>query len=368
MHRFASRLFAAAFLALMVPTPSPAIDLADGRLMLGGNASWAFEKTNANSYLAADKTGEWATAMFDLFAIAKPADKIVLTAQIGLGGEGEGAAELEWAFGEYRVSDLLRLRAGKVKQPFGNYGELQFVGIARPFFGLATGVYGPANVLASSYSGVGITGEWLGQSGFGLQYDLYGGALSLDLYEPFFDYPRDPATFTGTKVETEEVDNLVGGRLSLSTPWEVTLRLSGFGGRGVRDAERVTTYVVGASLFHRGEKLWASVEGFQSVEAEEKQVSAYAELAYFVTGKAQLAARYERCRMDLADPLYADVPAGLLGHDEVAIGLNWWFTPQVVAKVSLHEVWGKRFAAAEDPLANPKDRTLMFVGGTQFTF
>ncbi len=366
MHRFATRLLAAALLALVVPVRTPAVDLADGKLNVGGNASWAFEKTNANTYLAADKGGEWATAMFDLIATAKPTENIVLTGQIGLERDG---AELEWAFGEYRFSDLLRVRAGKVKQPFGNYGELQFVGIARPFFGLATSVYGPANVLATSYSGVGVTGEWLGESGFGVQYDLYGGALSLDLYEPFFDYPRDPATFTGTEIVTEEVENLVGGRLSLSTPWEVTLRVSGFGGKGQRDGELVTTRVVGASLFHRGERLWASVEAFESVEAEETQVSAYAELAYFVTGKVQVAARYERCRMTLDDPLLAHVPAGLLGHDEAAIGLNWWFTPQVVAKVSVHEAWGKRFVSpGEDPLANPADRTLMFVGGTQFTF
>ncbi len=370
MHRPASRLAVVAFLTLLVPSPSPAFELADGKLSVGGNGSWAFLKTDRNSFLDATSDGEWATAMFDLLAIAKPSEDVVLSAELGfkpVDGSSSAETELEWAFGEYRVSDLLRLRAGKVKQPFGNYAELQFVGVARPFYDLPTSVYGPANVTASSYSGVGVTGEWLGDGGFGVQYDLYGGALALELYEPFFDHPP-PAGFTGTEIAQEVVGNLVGGRLSLATPWEVTLRLSGFGGRAERDAERVTTYVYGASVFHRGEKLWASIEAFQSVEAEEKQLSAYAEAAYFVTPKAQVAARYERCRMELGDPLYAHVPSHLLDHDEVAVGLNWWFTPQVVAKASVHEIWGSRFASSEDPLADPEGRTLMFVAGTQFTF
>ncbi len=373
MHRSASLFAVVVSSTLLVPSSTPAFDLADGKLSVGGNGSWAFLKTDRNSYLEANRDGEWATAMFDLLAIAKPTEDLVLSAQLGfepVESASSAQTELEWAFAEYRVSDLLRVRAGKVKQPFGNYAELQFVGVSRPFYDLPTSVYGPANVTASSYSGVGVTGEWVRDGGFGVQYDIYGGALALKLYEPFFDYPppAPPAVFTGTEVTEEVVGNLVGGRLSFATPWDVTLRLSGFGGRAERDAEKIRTLVYGASLFHRGEKVWMSIEAFQSVEGEEKQVSAYAEAAYFVTQKAQVAARYERCRMELGDPLYASVPSRLLDHDEVAAGLNWWFTPQVVTKVSVHEIWGSRFASSKDPLAVPKDRTLMLVAGTQFTF
>jgi hypothetical protein len=370
----ASRLAAIALMAALIPSPSRAVELADGKLSVGGNASWAFLKTDANSYIDADSDGEWTTAMFDLMAIAKPTEDIVLSAQVGFEPadlDAESGAELEWAFGEYRVSDLLRLRAGKVKQPFGNYAELQFVGVARPFYDLPTSVYGPANVTASSYSGVGVTGEWLAESGFGMQYDVYGGALALEAYEPWKVPNPLPLDFAGVEVEQEVVENLVGGRLSLATPWEITLRLSGFGGKADKDEGDLTYFVYGASALHRGEKLWASIEAFQSVERGfENQLSAYAEAAYFVMPKAQVALRYEMTRLDLEDEATANVRLGLRSHDEVAVGLNWWFTPQVVAKASVHQIWGNRFASAshDDPLADPDGSTLLVVAGTQFTF
>ncbi len=124
-------------LALALPAAAGAVELADGKLSVDGNGSWAFKKTDHNAYLSADPSGNWATAMFDLLLTARLPPDLTLTMQAGFeppsGEAGEGSTELEWAFAEWRISDLARLRAGKVKQPFGNYAELQFVGTVRPF-------------------------------------------------------------------------------------------------------------------------------------------------------------------------------------------------------------------------------------------
>jgi hypothetical protein len=359
-------LLAVIALLLAVPATSSAVELAEGKLTVGGNGAWAFLKTDHNGYLDADPDGEWTTAMFDLLAIAKPTEDIQLATQVGfepVDTDEAMAAELEWAFAEWRASDYARFRAGKVKQPFGNYAEVQFVGVTRPFYDLATSVYGPADVTASAYSGVGVTGEWYAESGFGLQWDAYGGAVDLKDIEPW-ETTGDPLAVP--QVEDQIVENLVGGRLSLSTPWNVTLRLSGFGGKVEKEMEEKNVFAVyGVSLQHRSEKLWVSVEAFQAVEkGDEKQISAYGELAYFLTKSLQLAARYELARADIEE---IDVPARLRNHDEVALGVNWWFSPQVVAKVSAHQTWGYRFITPE-PGMNPSSGTFTLVAGTQFTF
>lgn len=358
-----------AALALAMPTASSAVELADGKLTVGGNGAWAFLKTDHNGFIGADAGGEWTTAMFDLLAMAKPIPDIQLATQVGFEPSEEGtSAELEWLFAEWRASDYARFRAGKVKQPFGNYAELQYVGVSRPFYDLPTSVYGPAFVTASAYNGVGVTGEWMAENGFGVQYDAYGGALQLLDMEPW-ERP-DPAvdpTWAGPQIEEATIENLAGGRLSLLTPWDVTVRVSGFGGKIAKEGGGSANYAVyGLSVQRRGERLWLSLEGFNSTEVgHEQQLSGYGELAYFVTRQLQLAARYELTRAKL-DEIQA--PARLRNHDEVAIGANWWFTPQVVAKASVHQVWGYRFATPEQPFATPKSGTLMFVAGTQFTF
>lgn len=351
-------------LAALLAAPARAVELADGRLSVNGNGSWSYERTDENVYGFADPDGEWTTSMFDLLLSARPTDDVVLTTQLGFEPAGP---ELEWAFAEWRVSDAFRVRAGKVKQPLGNYGELQFIGTARPFFTLPTSVYGPAEIVATSYSGVGLTGELpLGGGGFSLQYDAYGGAVALETLEPYD--ALEPGGAPGPVEPAEvEAENLVGGRLSLVTPWDVTVRASGYGGRTVTDEEEELTLVVyGASVWYRGERLWISAEGFRSQERGlEDHLGGYAEVAFFVLPRLQVAARYEAARVELDE---VDVSSPLLRHDEWAAGLSWWFTPQLVTRVSLHGVRGTRFVTQDEDADAVDDRTLRVVGGVQFTF
>ncbi len=374
-NRIAVALAAAVALA---PAAARAIDVADGKLSINGNGGWAYLRTDHNLYGLAEPQARWDTAMFDLLLSARPMPDLVLNAQIGFdpvsGDEDGDGVSLEWAFAEWRFSDLARLRAGKVKQPFGNYAELQFVGTARPFYTLPQGIYGPSEMAAESYWGVGLTGEALAASGWGLQWDVYGGALGATVYEPWRKLETPPSQEL-QKPEDMLHRDLLGARLSLLTPWDVTLRASGFHAtmqpmEAGEPAEKADLWVAGLSLFYRGEVLWLSAEAFGTREpGAETQRTAYLEAAVFLWRKLQLAARGETVRVSL--PGVATQP--LLQHDEVAVGLNWWFDPSFVVKVSGHAVRGKRFTQAVDPgttfpYAEPTDRTNALVIGTQFTF
>jgi hypothetical protein len=157
-----SSAFRSGLLALLLVAPGAAnaVELGDGKLFLNGNGQWAYQATSRADaiYVDGDGDGDWHTAMFDLLVVAKPTEALTMNAQMGF--ETEGVA-LEWAFLEWRLSDALRLRAGKVKQPLGNYAELRFLGTARPLYDLATSVYGPNNMAAESYEGIGLTGDLL---------------------------------------------------------------------------------------------------------------------------------------------------------------------------------------------------------------
>jgi hypothetical protein len=357
----------AALALVAAPLLASAVSVGDGKLSVNGNGSWAYQRTDENFYLA-DSDGDYDSAMFDLLVTARPSEDLVLSSQLGF---DQDEVELEWAFAEWRLADALRFRVGQVKQPLGNYMELQFVGTARPFFTLPTAVYGPTELGASSYFGVGATGELPFDAGWSLQYDVYGGALEMDVFEPF-EVLEPGHEGEDPDLEEEVVENILGGRVSVATPWNLTLRLSGYFGRMERDAAKQFGFgVLGLSALYRGERLWVSAEAFQSGERNhERHRMAYGEVAFFVTQKVQLAARYELARVKLAG-ISSSSP--LLRHAEAGLGVNYWFSPQLVLKASVHRVDGTRFVGAgqevgEEAAGPPGERTLLFVTGAQFAF
>jgi hypothetical protein len=368
-------------LLLAVPGLANAISLADGKLFIYGNGQWSYQATSAEAvYLEADPDGDWHTAMFDLLMVARPTDELTLNAQMGFEASGEGS--LEWAFLDWKFSDAFRLRLGKVKQPLGNYAELQFTGTARPFYDLATGVYGPNNIAAEAYQGIGLTGDVPFGDGWSFQYDVWGGALMLPTYEPFDWYGGELAgAQPPPSIEEERVENLIGLRASIAAPNQWTFRLSTYGGNVEKDeGERVDFYVAGASAWYRGEKLWFSAETFLSDEVGfERTLTGYVEAAWFLTEKIQVAGRYEISRTDVDELKASD---RLLKHDAYTVGANYWITPVAAIKASVDYVNGSRFLLEESwgggdegagtvtaPLTErPAADTFRFVVGTQFTF
>jgi hypothetical protein len=109
---------------------------------------------------------------------ARPVEKLRVSTLFEL-EQQEGAQKLEpaleYAFAEWKFSEALRVRAGRVKLPFGIYTEILDVGTLRPFFTLPQGVYGPTGTVVPGYNGIGLTGRWSHGGTWALQYDVYGG-------------------------------------------------------------------------------------------------------------------------------------------------------------------------------------------------
>ena len=378
----------AGILALgLAALPAAAQDLGD-RVKLNGFGGWAVGDTDGNEYLGGEEDREYDSITFALATTAEVGDRLIINAQFFAENEDEEVkTELEYAFAEWTFSDLLKLRGGLVKQPFGIYTELYDVGTVRPFFDLPQGIYGPAETIAEAYQGVGITGRRDFAGGWGLQYDLYAGEIGLDSTErsnPLLDFEGDAADSDaadsdgadsdGEEGEEEEEEggleklkDMLGGRLSFFAPGgKVSFGVSGYFGTPEEDEEGSATHEVLGAHFQYLDADWSvRLEathrhgGDEDIEGD----AFYLELARYLDRHWQVAARYDWSELE-AEQVET---ASLLAHEDWALGLNYWFNANFVIKLSYHLVDGNLYASTEQ-LDDLETETRLLQLGLQFSF
>lgn len=346
---------------LLAAAPARAAQVSE-QLSVNGYGGWAYGITNGDRYLVGDGDGRYDNASFALLLNARPSESVVAAGQISYEGE---AFELEWAFVEWRTSDLLRVRIGKVKQPLGLSMELADVGTVRPFYSLPWSIYGPSSIGSEAYLGAGATGMLRLRNGWGFQYDAYGGAIQVENYEPM-DALRG-ITVRDLEPEVDVARNMLGARLGLLTPSGVRFMLSGHAG-AMDDFSKLLGYAVyGASLEVQGDRLGARGEVFNEWEEDgDGEFGAYVETDFRITQRWQVAARAEAAKAKVEN-YTGNSP--LLRHREAAIGLNYWASPDFVVRASFHLMRGKRYANPETFDGTLRDSTThLVVLGSQFSF
>jgi hypothetical protein len=354
--------------------PAGAVEVEEGKLSINGFGSWAYgTSTHGNSYDLAQPRGHFDDGDFALSLSARLSEKAVAAAQVHI--EGDGTVEIDFVFGEWRFSDLARLRVGLVPHAFGIFGEVPRVGTLRPFFLLPASIYGATDLTSFAVRGANLSGS-LPSGAWRVSYDLYGGAIALASAN-VIDKLTDPGSVTPggvLVVSLEENKNVLGGRLILNTPVDgLDVRISAYG--SPQHGPTTPRLVAGPSLQYLGEKLSVRAEYFffyeqgSSQPDQQRAHAAYAELAYFVTEQIQLGARAELYQLilpGLARPPY-------FRHRELAGTFNVWLDPGLVLKLSLHAIDGNRFAnplAFDDALlaGGFARRTLALISGVEFSF
>jgi hypothetical protein len=356
------------FLALSA-LPAAAVEVGEGNLSLNGFGSWAYGASNhGNIYGDAVPDGHFGDGDFALSVSARISDRAVAAAQTHISAAG---VELDFAFGEWRFSDLLRARIGLVKHPFGIFGEVPLVGTLRPFFSLPSGIYGLAELTGAGVRGVSLSGS-LGT----VNYDLYGGELALPVSN-VDEKLTDPAAVSPGGVLTtsqEEIKYIIGGRVIWNTPVDgLEARFSAYGTPATQLGSR--RVVAGPSLQYLGEKFSARAEYFflfedgPLVRDRQRAHAAYLEAAWFVEEKIQIGARAEIYQLNIvgirASPLAE--------HRELAATFDYWLDPGLVLKWSVHFIDGNRFANPlqyDDAIlaGGPNRSTIATIFGTQFSF
>lgn len=379
MLKITPRWTAAALLVLSIS--APAIAQSSNPIEIHGFGGWAYGKTNGLAMSIGTKEGAYDNAQFALNVSAKPYDKLSLVAQTRL--SSSGGADLDYAFAEWSFSDALKFRAGRVKHPFGIYGEVFDLGTVRPFYLLPQSLYGPNGFTARAYNGAGVTGNVELQHHWGVQYDLYAGQIEGDFETPGL-ISGVPALFSEPNIKFGfHVDNTVGGRLSVATPIDgLSVGASGYRGKaytGLSNIATATRTVTAAHIDYSGSRLTIRAEGGRLVNGTDFSVnSKYAEVAYKLTSHWQISGRTEKLIVDpnLNLSRLPSIYGQLLRNSENAIGVGYWFRPDFVVRASYHAVDGNRFAFPEtsgevlnalqtDHLAK---KTNMLVLGAQFSF
>jgi hypothetical protein len=326
-----------------------------------GFGTAAYGNTNHNDYSVGDPKGDYDHGELSLVVLAQPADRLTVSTNLALEQEHEGVEPaLDFAFAEWRFSDAVKLRAGRVKQPFGLYTEIFDVGTLRPFVTLPEGLYGPAGLVSEGFDGLSLTGRIRFAGRWALAYDAYGGSIQFSETQAREDLLNDGSI----AAEAERVRDVVGGRLNVETPvGGLVAGVSGYTGRednGRHAAAGVHVEYLSDPWSLRTELAHLNEDGGAST-------AFYVEAARRI-GKWQVAARHDRS--DTSDETLTAAPDSLRQHRDTSLGLDYWFAPDFVLKLSYHRVDGNRFAHPEgDALDAPLERrTDMVVVGAQFSF
>jgi hypothetical protein len=386
-------LFLLAAIAVFAAAPASAAQLGD-KVELHGFASWAYGETDGAHYQFGSDEGEYSHATFHLNINAKVTEKLTISAQVGFvqEHEGETGVDFDYAFADWKINDQARFRLGRVKHPFGIYGEILDVGTLRPFLSLPLGLYGPQGFVGKGYNGLGLTGSRQMANGWGMQYDLYGGQLTIEDSVPsllVFAFLQDPRLLSDEVLHFEAaVNDVFGARLEIATP-VIGLKFGLSGYTGTQGESEALTSTGGKQEF-----LGAHVEYLSNallIRAEYVDVSkawnpewnidtdvAYGEVAYTFKEHWQVAARYDYSQGHLPPALGSQAPPIFMSnqkHRDVAFGLNYWLNPNFVLKLSYHMVDGGKYAfpELEDPIAVLMgapfdDETKAIQFGGQFSF
>jgi hypothetical protein len=174
------------------------VKIFDRTVQFHGFASQGFVYTDQNNWLTMN-TSSGSAAMTDMGANASVAitDKLRIGAQVydrNLGQLGQWHPTLDWAYADYRFTDWLGIRGGKVKTVSGLYNDTQDMDFLHPFALLPQGVY-PTVIreVTIAHKGGDIYGHIsLGGKNGSLQYTAFAGERDDSKYGGYFYLEQTP--------------------------------------------------------------------------------------------------------------------------------------------------------------------------------
>jgi hypothetical protein len=178
-------------LLLGAVTPGVAQSLDDLNIQFHGYATQGFlYTTNNNIFTTTSSNGspQWTEAVVNLSAVPQPRLRVAIQARYLLLGNFGNAITLDYAMVDYKVSDRLGVRFGKVKTPSGLFNEIQDIDPSYMWSLLPQGVYPivSRNSLLSHYGGVVYGTLALGKSFGKLEYRGWGGERVIGSDDGYF--------------------------------------------------------------------------------------------------------------------------------------------------------------------------------------
>lgn len=373
-----------------VPVQPASAQLAE-TVALHGYGQFHYGRTNEYPLLGATKEGSYGNSSFSLDIAANPTDRVsvkALTVWVQEGAESHIEFDVAWA--QYRISDAASLRMGRSRVPFGNYGEILEVGTLRPFFSLPKAVYGPVSVVAEWYQGAGLTGTRFGASGWGFQWDVFGGYMGIEGHGELMEAIDEPVDSMAPPMEMEEeehegeeivrINDIAGGHVTVFAPVEgLSFGVGAWSGMTApeagHDSHRHTSTI--ASVAYEKDGLHLQGEAVFHRQSGEMEIKGgYVEAAYKLASGVQLGARYENVDYKILEEGVALIPGteGVTEHKDFTLLLGYWLSSAFVIKAELHLVDGNALAHDHDFVERVeaggilRRKTTAFTIGSQFSF
>lgn len=156
---------------------------ADDSIVIHGLVSQGYLKTTDNNYLNLSEDG---SAEFNEFIVnfqKQMDEKLRVGLQLlsrDLGKEGNNEVKVDWAYGDYRLSENAGVRFGRVKVPFGLYNQYRDIDMLRTTVLLPTTIYmEDYRTFITAFTGGSIYGTIPGEKG-SLDLELAMGNADID--------------------------------------------------------------------------------------------------------------------------------------------------------------------------------------------
>ncbi len=133
-----------------------------------------------------------------------------LTGQVVARGAQDGAVNLEWLYGNYRLNNALTLQFGRKRLPMFFNSDAQDIGYALPWTHLPPQLYGWDVV---NYNGANLTWNQPLDNGWHMRANLLAGAETVK-ESGYWQMYRGPGNRTDVKW-----DAILGGDINLSNDW-----------------------------------------------------------------------------------------------------------------------------------------------------
>ncbi|MGE5343820.1 MAG: hypothetical protein ACM3SY_20310 [Candidatus Omnitrophota bacterium] len=198
------------------------------KIRINGFLSQAYMKSQKNNFLTRSKQGSFEINELGLTVSTNLTDRLRFGFQLfsrDLGELGNNNVVLDWGFGDYRVSNWLGIRFGKVKAPFGLYNEGRDTDFLRPMAFLPQSLYTETyRGFIVAYQGVGLYGNlFLGGAG-DISYQGYVGTNNISKEETLVKHLQNMLNLltpmTGVTVTDMSVNTRLaaGGKVEWNTP------------------------------------------------------------------------------------------------------------------------------------------------------
>jgi hypothetical protein len=213
------RLLIAAMVVLSAAAAGRAQSLDELNVQVHGYVTQGFIYTNQNNWDTTDSSDgspAWSEAVVNVSAQPDSRLHIGVQGRYNLLGNLSNEITLDWAQADYRFSDRLGVRVGKVKSPLGLYNETQDIDPGQLWILLPQSVYPIAsrNSLLAHYGGVIYGALPLGERMGKLQYRAFGGERVLAGSDSYFQSLRNE----GLSLPNGVSGKTGGGTLRWETP------------------------------------------------------------------------------------------------------------------------------------------------------